>query len=589
LNIANLEKKFSSGFLENEKFTLKFNIMKNISVIIIGLSLLFYCTTGLCYGATDDQPGAPATGPAGNSIQVVSSPELTGLATNWADEFARLNPSVKITVGAVTDIQGSNSLSFMTDENPAVVTEQNTWKMVVGRDATVGIINARNPLLEQINRQGISAEKLAQLFSSSDKHNWGSLISGSPDAPFNTYFIENEKVNTAIGIFTGIDNANVTGNKVSTAAELMSAVEKDVNAIGFCKLTDVRDASTNGIIQGLQLLPIDKNMNGRIDSFENIYGSMDAFTRGVWIGKYPSALCGNIYAASAVQPTDKNTVAFLTWIITTGQKYLNDNGYSNLASREVKLNMAVLYGAEIAVAQTSIKSYNVWNWLISLLVIGLVASITMVIVSHIKDQKLAEQNSDFDLTPVLNEDAIMAPKGLYFDKTHTWAFMEEDGNVKVGVDDFLQHITGTITRIAMKKPGESIRKGEKIMTIVRDGKQLELYAPISGVIREQNQSLVSDSSLINTAPFTEGWVYLIEPKNWLREIQFMFMAEKYKEWLGDEFARLKDFFSATVRTNTAVYAHIVLQDGGELTDNVLADLEPEVWEDFQTKFIDVSR
>jgi hypothetical protein len=30
----------------------------------------------------------------------------------------------------------------------------------------------------------------------------------------------------------------------------------------------------------------------------------------------------------------------------------------------------------------------------------------------------------------------------------------------------------------------------------------------------------------------------------------------------------------------------MLQEGGELRDGILADLGPEVWEDFQTNFID---
>jgi hypothetical protein len=73
------------------------------------------------------------------------------------------------------------------------------------------------------------------------------------------------------------------------------------------------------------------------------------------------------------------------------------------------------------------------------------------------------------------------------------------------------------------------------------------------------------------------------------ETKFMFMADKFRDWLDDEFVRLKDFLAASANTNTVVYNHIVLQDGGELTDNVLANLEPKVWEDFQTQFIDASR
>jgi hypothetical protein len=141
----------------------------------------------------------------------------------------------------------------------------------------------------------------------------------------------------------------------------------------------------------------------------------------------------------------------------------------------------------------------------------------------------------------------------------------------------------------MRGDRETIRKGEKILTIVRNGKQLNIYSPVSGVIKEHNERLMADSSLINSSPYADGWVYLIEPKNWLREIQFLFPVENYKEWLEDEFTRLKDFFSVSMRSNTAVYEHIVLQDGGEITDNVLADLGPEVWEDFQNAFIDTSK
>ena len=45
----------------------------------------------------------------------------------------------------------------------------------------------------------------------------------------------------------------------------------------------------------------------------------------------------------------------------------------------------------------------------------------------------------------------------------------------------------------------------------------------------------------------------------------------------------------SVMSDNLVYEHIILQDGGELSDNVLADLSPEVWEDFQNNFIDTSR
>ena len=189
----------------------------------------------------------------------------------------------------------------------------------------------------------------------------------------------------------------------------------------------------------------------------------------------------------------------------------------------------------------------------------------------------------------MNEDTLIVPKGIYFDKTHTWAFMEQNGVVRVGIDDFLQHITGPLTRIIMKNDGDQVKKGEKLLTVIQSGKQLNLYAPISGTIREHNTTLDKNASLINSSPYNEGWIYKIEPTNWGRENQLLFMGEKEIQYIKNEFSRLRDFLAGTLKASNEKYTQVILQDGGEQRDGTLSYLGPEVWEDFQTKFIDPSR
>ena len=190
---------------------------------------------------------------------------------------------------------------------------------------------------------------------------------------------------------------------------------------------------------------------------------------------------------------------------------------------------------------------------------------------------------------LMKQASVSVPLGLYFDKTHTWAHMEKNGLVKIGIDDFLLHITGSLNRVKMKNPGERIQKGEPVLVIVKNGKQLTINSPVSGIIKSQNYQLAEDSALINSSPFYEGWVYTVEPSNWLREMQFMFMADKYKEWLKNEFSRLKDFIAAIGQLSDKEMMPVMLQDGGELQDEFLADSGPELWEEFQTKFINTSR
>ena len=137
----------------------------------------------------------------------------------------------------------------------------------------------------------------------------------------------------------------------------------------------------------------------------------------------------------------------------------------------------------------------------------------------------------------------------------------------------------------MKNSGDKIKKGEHLVTIIQKGKQLNIYSPVTGIITSQNKNLLSQSGLLNSDPFTDGWVYIVEPANWSLEIQFMNMAEKYTYWLKSEYTRLKDFFASAVRVHVPAFI-MVLQDGGVLRDGILAEMGPEIWEDFQTKFID---
>ena len=69
----------------------------------------------------------------------------------------------------------------------------------------------------------------------------------------------------------------------------------------------------------------------------------------------------------------------------------------------------------------------------------------------------------------------------------------------------------------------------------------------------------------------------------------MIIGDKFSSWLNNEFSRLKDFFASSLKVNALEYSHVLLQDGGAIKDNILADFGPEVWEEFQAKFIDSSK
>jgi glycine cleavage system H lipoate-binding protein len=191
--------------------------------------------------------------------------------------------------------------------------------------------------------------------------------------------------------------------------------------------------------------------------------------------------------------------------------------------------------------------------------------------------------------PAFSLRSLVTPAGLLYDKSHSWTFMEKDGTVRVGIDDFLQHVTGSITRVVMKFPGDKIRKGDQVLSVIQNGKKLDIKSPVSGTIVTRNERLNSDTGLINSSPYDEGWVYAIEPDNWEKESRFMIIAGRYIEYLKEEFARIRDFLAVMPGVNDVRYAHVVLQDGGEFKEGLLEEFGPEVWEEFQNRFLDVPR
>jgi glycine cleavage system H lipoate-binding protein/ABC-type phosphate transport system substrate-binding protein len=563
--------------------------MKNFSIFLLGLSLVMYGNTTYSVSRSDNPQNLPAVQSDTETIHVSSSTEMYGLTASWVNEYNRLNPAAKIAIDKNGDskLQTGDHLKFVVDSNEPGSEIASPWKMVIARDVIVPIVSSRNPMLGEINQQGISANEFALLFSNTEKRNWAAVLKNGQNISFQLYIPKNEEFKSCLQHFS---NKNIDPDQVkllNSTSDVFEALQKDYLAIGFCKLSDLKRA--NLVSENCKLLPIDKNGNGRIDSFEQIYQNLDEFTHGVWIGKYPHALSKSIVAVSQAKPTDENEVAFLSWILADGQNLLNSNGYCDLTNGEKQASLASLINIKNFDIQEINTASTPSSWPIFLTIVLLVGLFITIYSVSKSSVKMMSPVNEISSAPILNENTIDIPKGIYFDKTHTWAFMEQDGNVRVGIDDFLQHVTGKLTNIRMKEAGESVRKGEAILTVIRDGKQLNIYSPISGTIVDHNESLVTDTTIVNSSPFFKGWVYQIEPKNWLREVQFMFLGQKYVDWLQDEFIRLKDFIAHSANSDKLSYAHVVLQDGGELIDNVLADLGPEVWEDFQTKFIDTSR
>ena len=528
-----------------------------------------------------------------DSIVIQSTPDLYNLSKTWASEYTRLVPETKIRVVALLEKELKNRpaskgvILIVNDEMYERVQDESAIKVIVGRDVIVPVVSSANPFLDEIVKKGISPGTLTGFLNDKANRTWGALLKDTRNNPAHFYLQKDESIKAILGNFLNKEPVTVEG-EIETGEDFISSIQKDPYGIGFCRMVKIIDFENQKIAEQIRLLPLDRNGNGSIDFNENIYDDLNLFSRGVWIGKYPKSLFSNIYSISLKQSGNTAELAFLKWVLTEGQVYLYNNGYSDLIVSERQSAIDKLFMPQM---NPEVTSAGISPFLIlSIIIVTILLFFYLIdsVIRFVKRKRSAEPVSGSVLKVRLDQNALLVPKGLFFDRSHTWAFMEQNGLVKVGIDDFLQHITGSLTRIKVKSAGEKIKNGEYILSIIRNGKQLNIYSPVTGIIRETNKNLDADASLLNSSPYNLGWVYRIEPANWLKELQFLLMSDKYAEWLKKEFVRMKDFLAVALSADKEIYSKVILQDGGELVDSTLADLGPEIWDDFQTRFIDVS-
>lgn len=186
---------------------------------------------------------------------------------------------------------------------------------------------------------------------------------------------------------------------------------------------------------------------------------------------------------------------------------------------------------------------------------------------------------------ILSGNILRIPQGLFYYKNHTWTHLNPSGYAKVGLDDWLMHITGNIQVDYLREVGEKVSKGDAIIKLNKDGKQLEIASPISGEIKRLNLLVIEEPELIIEDPYSQGWLYQIKPKNWVSETSAYYLADEATAWSRRELSKFKDFLSK----NDPNVAVAVMQEGGELIDHPLAQSSEEVWQAFQDHFLSLEK
>lgn len=277
------------------------------------------------------------------TISISGAFALYPITVKWADEFKKLHPNVKFNISAggagkgITDaLSGLVDIGLASrDIDPAEV-KKGAYTIYVTKDAVLPTFNTGNPNAVALLAKGVKRDQFLNIFVTGNIKNWNQ-VAGKVSVPIHVY---NRSDAAGAGEtwakYFGKKQEDLLGVGVYGDPGLAQAVKKDVTGIGYNNIAYLYDLKTRKQVAGVHALPIDVNGNGKIDADENFYDTVDQLTDAIAAGKYPSPPARNLGFLFKGKPKKKELVEFVKFVLTTGQKDVDENGYIALSKAKIQ-------------------------------------------------------------------------------------------------------------------------------------------------------------------------------------------------------------------------------------------------------------
>lgn len=131
-------------------------------------------------------------------------------------------------------------------------------------------------------------------------------------------------------------------------------------------------------------------------------------------------------------------------------------------------------------------------------------------------------------------------EGLYYSREHEWVKVE--GKLaRVGVTDYAQDQLGDIVYVELPEVNKEVKQVREEKT-----KEMELgavesikavsavYSPLSGRVKEVNKELEDHPELVNSSPYGQGWICILEPSDLETELKSLMDAKAYVKFLESQ-------------------------------------------------------
>jgi len=284
-------------------------------------------------------------------ISISGAFALYPMVVRWADEYKKINPGMRFDISAggagkgISDaLNGMVEIGMVSREIYLEELKNGAFPIAVTKDAVVAVVSELNPALNDIMTKGLKKEAGNNIWITGRYTTWSQAFGAKSASPIHIY-TRSDACGAAEmwAKFFGKKQEDLLGVGVFGDPGLAQAVKKDPLGIGYNNIGYAYDAISRQQIKGLKVVPVDLNNNGKIDSDENFYNSMNDIIAAIASGKYPSPPARELYFVIKGSPkNNKALTGFIRWVLSDGQKFVNEAGYISLPEDKIESELKKL-------------------------------------------------------------------------------------------------------------------------------------------------------------------------------------------------------------------------------------------------------
>jgi len=308
---------FEGFFAWNYNRYLRLTVLVTLIIVAAGASVVMGQTTG---AGSDGQPKV---------VRITGVRFAYPLVQQWIDRFTKEYPEIQVIIESRgTSDPTQYDILVEAYEHPEAIRQEREY-LYVARYAVLPIANSKSAFARVYGEKGLNKDLIVQLFFHdlyADKDKLADI-----KAPFTVYTrLQKAGAPTVFSSYFGYDQKDIRGKAIAGADEhLIKALLRDSAGLSYAPVPIIYDHTTGRSVEGIAVIPVDLNGNGKVGDDEKVYGSLPAVSErfAAQGGNLKNVPISDIHFSVDKDNTSAEAITFLRWIANNSASDLTAFGY----------------------------------------------------------------------------------------------------------------------------------------------------------------------------------------------------------------------------------------------------------------------